>query len=242
MALIPSTDLSNLGSLQGLFNQALGQFLRSFDNAMPAIVDGYNPATNRATVTVPFNIVLTNGQKIKRVPIASVPVLRFGGGGYFIYTPLKKGDSGWIIACDRDIHNYLDAKGSQTTPNTLRAKSFSDSFFIPDSVFKGPPANSDALTIQSDDGNTKIEFEKDLVILQVASANTRIEVEKGSVTIKATNVKIDGNLTVTGESLFEGSLSASGESTMNANVTLNGNQRVNGNITASGDITPNVPS
>ena len=64
--------------------------------------------------------------------MANIPVYSAGGGDFNTNYPLKEGDTGWILACDRDISLYLQSEYEMAPPNTERLHSYSDAVFFPD--------------------------------------------------------------------------------------------------------------
>ena len=102
---------------------ALASMLRNYtlkdENLLPAQVISYNRSTNIATVQPMIMMVQTNGNTIQRNPIAFVPVLSLGGGGFHISFPLAAGSLGWIYAADRDMTLFQQTLTMQP-PNTTR--------------------------------------------------------------------------------------------------------------------------
>ena len=130
----PSIDPADEDSLPGVFRSVLQKFLQQTDDMLPAVVIAYDRATNRATVQPHIMLGTTDGRKISRAQIASVPVLNLGAGGFVLSFPVKPGDLGWIKASDRDISLYLQGGAKEEWPNTKRLHSFEDGLFIPDAL------------------------------------------------------------------------------------------------------------
>ena len=87
--------------------------------------------------------------------IASIPVIQLGGGGYFMSYPIKKDDTGWILASDRDISIFLQS-GDASRPQTFRKQNFADSLFVPDSLFDN--------VIDAEDQNNAVWQSKDSTV------------------------------------------------------------------------------
>lgn len=206
----PSVDPADTSTLLGAFNTVIKKAIQDMDNALPAQIISYDRTTNRAQVKPLIKIVNTSNQSISRAQVASIPVYQFGGGGYLLSVNLKPGDYGWIIACDRDISLFLQGY-SESSPNTFRKKSFSDSFFMPD-IMRGYTIAEEDLenaVLQNLDGTVKISLGVDKI--KIVADN--VEIESQNVNINSpTEVKITTTIL-----------------------------RVEGEITASGNITPNVP-
>lgn len=107
--------------------------MQNVDGMLPVKVVAVGGTRNNLRVTVQpqVSLLTTNGERVSRAQIASLPVFQFGAGGFLLSFPIKKGDPGWIIAADRDISIYLQS-GKEAQPNTTRRKSFADAWFIPD--------------------------------------------------------------------------------------------------------------
>ena len=195
-------------SLAGSMQAMLRAFARdNLDDMLPAKVLSYDQASNRATIQPLVMLGTTDGAKVSRARCANVPVFRFGGGGFFIAMPLKAGDFGWLKANDRDTSLIFQGGGQEDWPNTERLHSFSDAMFFPDTlkdwVINGK--NADALVIQTLDGSTCIS------------------VDSGRVEIDATEIKLNGDV------LISGNLSTSG-----GDVSITGNISTTGNISNNG--------
>jgi phage baseplate assembly protein gpV len=204
----PSRDPANDASLLGMARQILDKFLMGVDDMLPARVVSYDRAKNRATVVPMVMMLTTDNRQVGRAQIASVPVLRIGGGGMALSFNLKAGDLGWIKANDRDIslitQGYKDA-----APNTLRKHSFQDAVFIPD-VMTGltvPGEDSDAAVLQTLDGSVKVSVGADKV--KIASGAS-------SIVVSASGIAIVGDVTITGK------LTTSGASTLSGGATIGG--------------------
>lgn len=154
---IPSRNPVDDDSLTGTLKTVLRKFLQDLDDCLPAVVLSYNRASNRAKVRPLIQTVLTSGERQPRPAVASVPVLRLGGGGFVVSFPIKSGDIGWIKANDRDLSLF---KGDETIPNSARKHSFSDALFVPDAFkeFVMFAEDADCMVIQSTDGTVRLAF------------------------------------------------------------------------------------
>jgi hypothetical protein len=152
----PSRNPAGNDTLTGLLNFVLLKFLQSVDGCLPAVVLAYDPITNRAQVQPQIAQVTTGNEQVARAQVASVPVARWGAGGFLIYFPVSTGDKGWLIANDRDISIFKQT-GLKSPPNTNRLHSFEDGWFLPDSAFAGVSlADASKCCVQSYDGTTSI--------------------------------------------------------------------------------------
>lgn len=221
----PSVDPANEDSLLGLMKVVIGKAIQEMDNVLPATIIAYDRVTNRAQVQPQIRIVNTNGQSISRAQIASVPVYQYGGGGFLLNFPLKPGSLGWIIACDRDISQFLQSY-SQASPNTYRKKNFSDSFFLPDIMTGYTIASEDSenAVLQNLDGTVKISL----------GVNS-IKIFSPTITLNSENLIIDStsSVSITSPAI---TINSSGEI-----IATTPKFAVDGDITASGTITPSTP-
>lgn len=174
----PNADSANDGSLPGQLDAFLAGWVRdNLDDMLPSIVEGYNPATNRAVIRPLVMIGTTDGAKRSRATVSNIPVFRFGGGGFFQRYPIKAGDFGWLKANDRDISLVLQRGGQQDWPNTKRRHNFSDAMFFPDTIkdWVVAGADTDAMTLQSLDGLSVVSIAADNIEVRQGATVTRTE-------------------------------------------------------------------
>jgi len=179
----------------------------SINKLIPATILEFDRNKNLASVQPQIMILDVSDNTRARQPIANVPVLSLGGGGFHISFPLKAGDFGWILAADRDISQFTQNLKS-APPNTLRNHSFADSWFIPD-VFRNYTVNSsdsNAMVIQSVDGTTRISISEGQVNIFAPSSVT-VTTPQATFT---QNVSIGGTLTVAGLTTVNGGFTALG--------------------------------
>lgn len=154
----PSRNPANNSKMAGVMDTILQKFLQGVDDMLPAEVISYNARSNRATVKPLIAMVDMQNQVVERAQIASVPVIKLGGGGFVLSFPLKRGNLGWIKASDRDI-SLFKASLTGARPNTQRKHNFSDGVFIPDTMLKGftiADEDLDNAVLQNLDGTVKI--------------------------------------------------------------------------------------
>ena len=211
----PSVDPSNSGDMVGMMAQVFQKFLQSQVNDMlPGRVIAFDRVTNRAQVQFMIVIVTTEGQTVRRAPVASVPVFQIGGGNYILNYNLLPGDLGWIKATDRDISLFLQSY-EESPPNTYRLHDFGDAVFFPD-VMTG-------YTISSEDQS------EGAAVLQTKDGTQRISIWSDRVKITSDQeIILDAPLTrITGDLV-------SGEDTGGAGtMTFSGEIQVSGDVIAS---------
>lgn len=179
---IPSHNPADENTLDGLNNVLIDKISMGIQCVIPAIVQSYDKTTNRAVVKPAITGVASQGQKVPKEPYIDIPVLNLSGGGFVISFPIKQGDTGWLIACDRNI-SIFKQNLEESAPNDYRKHKFEDSFFIPDKINNTPTKDS-SLIIQNSAGTVSIELTE-------------------------TGVNITGLTTITGNTSVVGSLSVS---------------------------------
>ena len=185
---IPSHNPADENTLDGLNNVLIDKISMGIQCVIPAIVQSYDKTTNRAIVKPAITGVASQGQKIPKEPYIDIPVLNLSGGGFVLSFPIKQGDSGWLIASDRDISIFKQSL-EETAPNTFRKHRFEDGFFIPDKI-NNTPTKGSSLIIQNSTGTVSIEL-----------------TETGVNITGLTDVT--GNTTITGNTFVVGSLTVS---------------------------------
>lgn len=184
----PSIDPADEGSLSGLLRSVLQKSLQTLDDCLPCIVTAVKGRT-RVSVQPQVMMGTTDGEKISRAIIPSVPVLNLGAGGFVLSFPINVGDFGWLKASDRDISLFLQGL-KEEWPNTRRMHSFADGFFIPDVMRQWTLSGDDAerVVLQSLDGSARVAIGADKIKL---AHPTLIELD-------APNVTASGNITAAG--------------------------------------------
>lgn len=207
------------------------------ESCLPAIVQSYDRKNNIAVVQPLIKYLMIDGKTASRVPMANVPVLALGGGGFFINFPLKAGDLGWILATDRDISLFKQTLSEQPPPDGGPMHKFESSMFIPD-VFRQYTVNaadSAAMVISTTDGNTRISIkpgEIDIIAPTTVLVTTPLAVFSKDVQIKG-NLSVTGNATITGQTAVNGGFSAAGSGGTGSYVTLPANTTINGVVVAT---------
>ena len=178
---IPSKPPAADGNLGAVLEWCLKKLMQKTDGMLPARVVSVSAKRDRVTVQPLIAMVSTSGTKISRATLVDLPLLSYGGGGFFINFPLKKGDLGWIEASDRDTSLFLQSMSEQI-PNSKRMHSFEDARFIPDvfSSYTFTPT-SGAMVISSLDGQTRIELSPGKIAMFAA------EIDITSTTLKINN-------------------------------------------------------
>lgn len=179
---IPAHNPADENTFEGLNNVLVDKIAMGLQNVIPAIVQSYDKATNRAVVKPAITGIASQGQKVPKEPYIDIPVLNISGGGFVVSFPIKADDTGWLIACDRNI-SLFKQNLTESAPNDFRKHKFEDGFFIPDKINNTPLNNTNSLLIQDSTGNISIEL-------------TATGVNIKGITAITGNTSVIGNLTV----------------------------------------------
>lgn len=178
-------SITNNNSLIGILNLFKEKINRDIECALPCIVTG---VTSRKTVNVKPSIkmIMADFSEESRAEINNIPIFNYSTNSFAVSLPVKAGDTGWLVACDRDISKFLDDK-QESAPHTSRSHTFADSFFIPDGIsnFTVKDENKDALVIQSSSGEVCIAVKNDEVTI-----NGKVKIDKdGNITAETLTAK-----------------------------------------------------
>jgi hypothetical protein len=155
-------------NLSELIRKSLDLGLASLRVSMPARVESYDVDTQTADVKplLKDRTVTENGEIIESLPVVPhVPVAFLSGGGFFVSLPLKKGDTGTLLVCDRNIDRWMEMGGEQD-PRDLRTHGMSGAVFYPglhDNQHAIGDCHADNMVIGKD-GGVQIHFKPDGVI------------------------------------------------------------------------------
>lgn len=130
---LPSNNPADSNTLDGLNNFLTDKIAYNIKKVIPGIVQSYDKTKNRAVVKPAITGVASQGQKVSKDALVDIPVLKLSGGGTTMSFPIKQGDTGWIIAADRNI-SIFKQNLEESAPNDYRKHCFEDSFFIPDAI------------------------------------------------------------------------------------------------------------
>lgn len=193
-----------------------------FEVCLPAIVRDYNRNSHLALVQPLVNMVSSEGEQLERSTIL-VPVRRVMYGEFMVDFPLNIGDTGWVIAGDRDSENSLLANSGNVTsssnpneggqrPVTGLLHKYRFGFFIPDrwGTINLSTKDGDAnyMEGQNVDG-ANVDY-KDKAVIRSQNGKTMICLSKdGDVEITLnrqganSNLTINSNVTVCGKATFK---------------------------------------
>lgn len=174
---LPEHNPADVDSLEGLLNFLGDKMSMWLDCCLPGVVTEYNQDTRRATVKLQITGVASLGQKIPKEAYTDIPVFMPGGGGFEIKYPVNVGDTGWLIACDRNISLFKQNK-TESAPNDYRKHCFEDGFFLLDSI-NGSGSND--LTLDAKDNNLAFKTSANLTINDTVGLNGSYTITNGTV-------------------------------------------------------------
>ncbi len=192
---VPENNPADVHSLDGLAAFLSEKILLNLQKVLPGIVQSYDRNTNRAIIQPAISAVASRGQKIQRPPLINIPVFSMSGGGIVMSFPIQAGDTGWIIAADRDI-SIFKQNLAESSPNTYRKHQYTDAFFLPDKI--------NDINISEDDAGA--------VVISTLDGSTKF-------TLKSGEIKLTGNTIITGDTTITGTLTVSGD-VMGAGISL----------------------
>lgn len=193
---LPQFDRAKIKTPIGFFSTLFRLMRIGEESALPAIVKAYDRSTGIATVQpIAANVAdnMDNEEVIIPRNEYDVHVVRFVHGGYVIDAPLFAGDTGWIIAGDRNCASAIDANSTILTedqtegnapnegskrPDDNSLRSFAWGFFIPDSWGTTGLTAEDGLVVN---GNT----------ISVGAKTITITADEVSVTCGGNSVTVD---------------------------------------------------
>ena len=237
---------TELGFIQTLFR------LKEVDkqSVIPAIVRSYDRKTGIATVQPIVTYVVDTKEGEKLIPRSTydVSVIRFAHGGFVIDAPLFVGDTGWLIAADRNAKDAKEANSKilnadqddenpsnegfkRPTDDSLR--SFSWGFFIPDTWGDTELTNNDGLVIKDVDeknvialNDGAIEIKRGDNIISISDNGITMEERSGNNKVIVSKSGITASSENAKAEIQNGIVSASignnRVSVTNTNVTLQG--------------------
>lgn len=200
---------SRQATLNTLVENTVKSLLRDLHTCTPGIIDSFDPETGRAEIQPTIQRIIrpgTEDQIITLPKIINCPVGNLKVGGFVFTMPVKQGDECMIHFTERSLDAWIKF-GDIRKPNDIRMHHISDAYFIPCTTSE-PNATTDYdannMVLRNADNTLKMVFD--------TSGNLNIEAV-ASITMKATDVIIDGKLTVTGPSQFDDNVDITGTST-----------------------------
>ena len=207
--MLPQFDRAKIKTPIGFFSTLFRLMKTREERVVPAIVMEYDRQSGVATV-LPIVKNLADGADGQDVEIeraeCTVPVIRFAHGGYIIDAPLFVGDTGWLVAGDRNSEtaraensaileenqkDFEKNKGPQK-PDDCSLGGFQFGFFIPDSWGRIEIGEEDGLIVKG----KRISIVSDNISIagngavNVKVGESSVDIEGDSVTVSSGDRKI----------------------------------------------------
>lgn len=129
--------------------------------AIPASIISYDSVTGKAELKLNVKTVFEDGEQVDMANISNVIVAfpRSNGGDSYLTFPLKAGDTGQYIICDRSIDNWKE-RGGTTKVDDFRRFDINDGIFYPGaSPFDNPINPSDSTRAYFRNEKAQVELE-----------------------------------------------------------------------------------
>lgn len=176
---IPSYNPSDTKSMAGAMRIFADYLLNLIETCQPCIVQSVDYSTNTVIVKPAINVSTTVGEYVQR-DVIKLTAWRFASGGFLIHYPIKQGDTGWIIASDKDTSLFKQEKAI-ADPNTNLKHQYSQGFYIPDKI--------SGFSVSSDDTGR--------LVLQNESGSEKISIGASDTKLKTNSFSIDGDTSTT---------------------------------------------
>lgn len=156
-------------SLAEVMERAARSVVGKVHTALPAVVQSYDGALQRAVVVPAIKGRLNTGERFAYPPLLDVPVQYPQAAEWAMHYPLAEGSAGLLLCCERSIEEWLAAGGVDSEPSDPRRFDLQDAIFLPGiSATPAPiPAamiKADALTLGTRDGQVRVEVRQGGII------------------------------------------------------------------------------
>lgn len=202
----------------------MAEIMKNVNCARPGVIDSYDPVKQTVIVQVAqlkVTSILPDGTRIldSFAPLAQLPVIFPGGGGFTLTFPIAKGDECLVLFNDRDLSAWKTT-GAGQAPASPRLHDLTDGFALV-GIRSFPRALSAPSTtstqLRSDDGATYIEIAADGVVNLVAPGGCNIRADvviQGNMDVQGNGgsdtATIDCNLTQTSGKVLKAGNGATG--------------------------------
>ena len=176
-----SNNKGQTPTMQEVLLEAIRAELLDVHTCLPCSIETYDHLTQMASIAPLLRKKYTDGEEVDVPIINNVPVQwpSGNGGASFVHMPLKKGDTGIAVFCERSLDRWLAGIGKTVTPNDPRHHDLSDAIFIPGVLpFKKalPISSATSLYVKNGDAEVELTGSGDINIL---GGNIKIEASSG---------------------------------------------------------------
>lgn len=181
------------------------------NTTIPAIVDEFNPSTQRisATPAIQFKHINPDGsvEYMNYPKITNIPLAIQRGNGVLITYPIKKGDVCTLIFSQRSIDNFLlegniqkPYEGENPLTSVVRCMDMTDALCFPGVITNKEfisGYSTSAVELRNSDGTTKVSVSSDTLTLLQGGAT--LTMSGGNIDMTATKVTISGSIELNGK-------------------------------------------
>lgn len=187
--------VENAVDLPGLMEFLFRAFSMQLEFCMPAVVVQYDRNSNIVQCQGALNMKKVDGSSQER-QIIKLPCFNPYGLHVGINFPLSPGDTGWIIAADRDSA-FFKQMLSKVDPQSADVHQYAFGYFVPDKVKDMTilPEDTGALVIGALDGSTKIHVRPSDILISTGTAKIDVDMG-GGITLTGDSVRVNGTMTV----------------------------------------------
>ena len=225
---VPRINYAALDNTVEFYENLIDRAVERIGVSLPCRIEKYDRAKHLADLRVMINWELLDGQIIEGCTIYDVTIRRMYAGGFIIDFPIQVGDTGWLIATDRDL-DTVKANRIPSLPSSPFRNTYASGFWIPDlwgSEDDLNNANPEEMRIplkidSSDEGRLVIQNAKGTQKISVGQDDIKVFATTATVTAESVNINgptnikgntsIDGTLSVTGDIQSKGVVKDSGE-------------------------------
>lgn len=183
---------------EAFFNALEYRIHSSLRVMIPAIVLAYQRKTHELWVQPLVAMTDTAGRAITSGALPCTAIRHYAGK-YLLDMPISRGDTGWLIAADRDtskIKEDYDANNTKLSPREFEngnTHQYEYGFFIPDKWFRtsGMDANKNTINLTDED------IEEDRMVIQSGDATQRISIGQTDIKVYATDTIVNIEKTAT---------------------------------------------
>lgn len=206
-------------TLVRIVRSVIDSYMEGFETAFPAVVksvnkDGTVDVTPSIRNTLKNMQIEPDGKDEKPLPVESVPVLWPGTASAIVKFELKEGDPLLCVSSSRDLRAWVDG-GEDNGPYDPKS-------------FSGNDLNDLVAVPLSRGGEKKVTVE--------ISHDGKVNIEADSISMKASDVNIEGDLGVKGDVDIKGDMDVDGE------IGATGDVSSDGTVTGTTDVKAGVIS
>ena len=156
--------------------------IKNLHTCLPGIIEEFDPVTQFAKVNIAIKRIKKDNTEIEIPPIINAPVYFMHAGSFSITHPVVKGDECWVHFSERSLDSWKKF-GTIRRPADIRFHDYSDGFIVPCSTSQ----------------LNKIEnFDNENVVIKNGPITFVLKAD-GKVEVTASEMKLTGDLVVTGE-------------------------------------------